>query len=68
MFIYCRYGPYLYAVVMLGGLYLALDVLVLYFVYASDGDGASSTENERVFKVSSGGRGKIANCILHYIS
>ncbi len=46
----CRYGPWLYAIVTLGGLYLALDLLVLYLVYAADG-GMPPTENERVFKV-----------------
>ena len=45
-----RYGPWLYAVVMLGGLYLALDLLVLYFVFASE-EGDPPTESERVFKV-----------------
>ena len=45
-----RYGPWLYAVVMLGGLYLALDLLVLYFVFASE-EGVPPTESERVFKV-----------------
>ncbi len=45
-----RYGPWLYAVVVLGGLYLLLDLLVLYFVFAAE-EGMPPTENERVFKV-----------------
>ena len=35
MILGCLYGPYLYLVLPLGGLYLAADVLLLYTIFGS---------------------------------
>ena len=37
----CMYGPILYLVLPLGGLYLAADVLLLYTVFKGQGAGSS---------------------------
>ena len=43
MILGCLYGPYLYVVLPLGGLYLAADVLLLYTIF---GSGLKLLENE----------------------
>ena len=47
----CMYGPILYLVLPLGGLYLAADVLLLYTVFKGQGagDGKGNMQNGTLY-------------------